>query len=140
MRELEQRLWDRMRRALGRRMRLERIENLVNVGTPDVLALAKGFVTPIELKAVAAFPARHSTRVLGARGLSVAQRNWHKSWLDEGGESLILIGVGSREFFAIPGVFADEVNEMDADRLAIFSVASDWDELFVQLGGAAEDV
>lgn len=136
MRKPEQRLWDRMRRALGVEVRLERIENVVGVGTADVFALCNGRATPLELKAVEAYPAKPTTRVLGDKGLSRDQRNWHHSWAAHGGRSLIVIGVGSHDLFAVPGVHADTVNDMTAEELARHSVAQDWRQLFVALGGA----
>lgn len=135
MRKTEQRLWDRMREALGSKLRLERIENIVNVGTADVFSLANGRVTPVELKAVENYPARAATRVLGEKGLSREQRNWHLSWRQNGGSSLILVGVGSYDLFAVPGARADLVNEMTAEELAQHSVAQNWQQLFVVLGG-----
>lgn len=135
MRKTEQRLWDRMREALGRKLRLERIENIVNVGTADVFSLANGRVTPVELKAVESYPARAATRVLGDKGLSREQRNWHLSWRQNGGSSLILIGVGSHDMFVVPGALADLVNDMNAEELAQHSVAQNWQQLFIVLGG-----
>ena len=135
MRKQEQRLWDRLRaKAVAPRVRLERIENLVGVGTPDVIAISRGQVTWIELKAVDAFPAKAATRVLGAKGLNVSQRNWHYNWYAEGGSSLILIGVGPISFYAIPGILADAVNEMSHSDLVKYDIADDWDSLFAYLG------
>lgn len=136
MRKTEQRLWDRMRRALNGKARLERVENVVHVGTPDLLALVNGITTPIELKAVEDYPARATTRVLGDKGLSNDQRNWHKDWQKWGGRSLIAVGVGSRDLFIIPGKRADDVNEMTAMQLAEASVARDAVELLIVLGGS----
>lgn len=135
MRKPEQRLWDRMRGALGNRLRLERIENIVNVGTPDVLSLASGTVVPVELKAVECYPAREATRVLGDKGLSRDQRNWHHSWRAHGGFSVILVGVGSYDLYAIPGWLADEVNDMSARQLSDAAMARTWDSLYELLGG-----
>ena len=132
MRKTEQRLWDRMRRAIGKDVRLERIENVVGVGTPDVLACC--YITAfVELKAVEGPPVRETTRVLGERGLSRDQRNWHKDWHQWGGKSYILIGVGLQTFM-ISGAFADEVNGMTMEQLAFYSVASDWAAVAKQLG------
>lgn len=133
MRKTEQRLWDRMRRAIGRDVRLERIENVVGVGTPDVLACC--YITSfVELKAVDAPPVRETTRVLGDKGLSRDQRNWHIDWRQWGGTSYVLIGVG-REIFMIEGGFADVINEMTMQQLAAHSVASDWAKVAIRLGG-----
>ena len=136
-RKTEQRLWDRMRTNAaksGHFMRMMRVENLVGVGMPDVLVIRNGLVTWCELKSVDAPPARSTTRVLGARGLSVAQRNWHYDWYMHGGYSIILVGVGPTAIFAIPGKLAAEVNEMTSTELLRRCVASNWYALFKSFG------
>ena len=148
MRKPEQRLWDSTRNALGKRLALQRIENVAGTGMPDVVALGShpsmlngslvGTTTFVELKAQEAPPVLASTPILGAKkGLSLAQRNWHTDWAKRGGNSVILIGVGmgqKRKLFCIPSTFADEVNGMTLAELAINSVACSWAELAVRLG------
>lgn len=135
MRKTEQRLWDRMRKALGAKLVLERMENVAAVGTPDVMAGCRGRITPVELKAVDAYPVRSATRVLGAAGLSVDQRNWHLRWHQQGCFTLVLVGVGSHDLYALPGALHDEINDMNAGDLAHHALARDWRQLFVVLGG-----
>lgn len=106
----EQRLWDRLRKVAAGRLHTERIENLVGVGRPDVDTLVGGSFMPIELKQVAAWPARANTRVLGDKGLSQVQKNWHLNWRYWGGQSLIVVGVAD-EVFTFSGATADHVNE-----------------------------
>lgn len=106
----EQRLWDRLRKVAANRLYTERIENLVGVGRPDVDTLVAGNFMPIELKQIAAWPARPSTKVLGNKGLSQVQKNWHLNWRRWGGSSLIVVGVDD-EAFAFSGATADHVNE-----------------------------
>ena len=106
----EQRLWDRLRKAAAGRVYTERIENLVGVGRPDVDTLVKGSFIPIELKYVAQWPARTTSKVLGKDGLSQAQKNWHLNWRNWGGISLIVVGVED-EVFVFSGATADHVNE-----------------------------
>lgn len=116
----EQKLWDAMREGLsdgglGARIRLERVENGAGEGMPDVLAVCNGLVTWCELKAVAALPARPTTRILGTRGLNQAQRNWHAEWHRAGGRSVVVVGIGSgreRAHFALPGHLGDQANDM----------------------------
>lgn len=110
MRKPEQRLWDRLRKAAEGRVHTERIENLVGVGRPDVDTLVAGNFVPIELKYVAAWPIRESTRVLGDKGLTQVQKNWHLNWRNWGGHSMIVVGVAD-EVFAFNGATADNVNE-----------------------------
>lgn len=134
MRKPEQRLYDRMRRALFPLIRLERIENAVGTGRPDVDALANGIFTPIELKCVAAPPVRVTTPVLGdKKGLNRDQRNWHLDWRNYGGRSLIVVGIG-REVFAIGGWAADGINAMTLDDLRANAVATSFDALAMALG------
>lgn len=122
----EQKLWDRMRRAVGEKVRLERVENVMTVGMPDVLALADGHVTWAELKAVDGYPARPATRVLGVEGLSIKQKNWHLSWRRNGGTSIIVVGV-ARDLYALHGSHHDHVNEYSRAELECHAFARDWD-------------
>lgn len=113
MRKNEQKFWDRTRRNICPILHAERIENLVDVGTPDLLVLApNNVVTPVELKAVLTFPVRAATPVLGRDGLNKDQKNWHLSWKQNGGRSAILVGVGSHEQFLFSGAWHDELNEL----------------------------
>lgn len=132
LRKTEQRLWDRMRRALTGRVRVERVENVVGEGTPDVLLLKAGCVTWCELKAVEEYPVRQHTRVLGDDGLNVAQRNWHLDWARWGGFSIIVVGVAD-DLFVLRGELADEVNDMSRVALAAAAGARDWAGLLEML-------
>lgn len=111
----EQRLWDRLRKAAAGKLHAERIENLVGVGRPDVDTLVGGNFVPIELKQVPGWPKRPSTKVLGRKGLSQEQKNWHLNWRRWGGSSLIVVGVGN-EVFTFNGSTADHVNEYDSGQ------------------------
>ena len=126
MRKKEQKLWDRMRSALKTEVYLERIENMVSAGRPDVDAMWEGIVLPIELKAAAEFPKRPSTPVLGREGLNLNQLNWWLNWKRWGGSGLIVVSVG-RAVYAIPAEFSDEVNSFTSIRFLDYKV--DWAEL-----------
>lgn len=129
MRLPEQRLWDRMRTRLkGRGIRLERIENVVGTGRPDIDALSNGTFTPIELKAVEGWPARDATPVLGRKGLSIDQRNWHMDWARYGGRSLVIVGVGT-SVFAFLGTFHDKINHMTRAQMILGASARCWDDI-----------
>ena len=131
MRKTEQRLWDRMRGHLSPRgFFMERVENAVGEGTPDVTVLYAGIVTPTELKAVEEPPTRITTRLLpSGKGLSVTQLNWHLAWAKAGGRSLILVGCGSRLIFGVDGIHADEVNDWSLENFARGALAATWDEV-----------
>lgn len=114
-RKPEQRLWDRLRKAAANRIHTERIENIVGVGRPDVDTLCAGSFVPVELKQVDGWPKRAATRVLGDKGLSQDQKNWHLTWRRWGGDSLIVVGVG-QDVYAFGGAMADYVNGYNTDQ------------------------
>ena len=126
-RKPEQKLWDRMRKALGKQVRLERVENAVGTGRPDVDALVNGLFTPIELKMVEVPPVRPTTPVLGEKaGLRLDQRNWHLDWRRWGGRSMIIVGVEAR-IYAFGGWCADEINGWNIEQFERNALANTWD-------------
>lgn len=108
MRKPEQRLWDRMRKALGDKYYLERVENCVVAGRPDIDLMLRGIVLPIELKA-ATYPKRPSTPVLGKDGLNQNQLNWWLKWRKHGGQGFIIVGV-DQDLYMVPCKYSEEVN------------------------------
>lgn len=127
MRLPEQRFWDRARRALSPYLHIERVENVLAAGMPDIWVLApSGLVTPVELKAVAGLPARNTTRVLGNAGLNQHQKNWHMTWHQHGGRSAYLVGVGGDRQLLIPGHHHDALNDMPYAALQASALATDW--------------
>lgn len=118
----EQRLWDRLRKAMTGKVYTERIENLVGVGRPDVDTLIAGSFIPIELKQVKQWPARATSKVLGKKGLSQVQKNWHLQWKSWGGKSLIVVGVGLN-VYAFTGDFADDLNDFCKQEFDEYAVA-----------------
>jgi hypothetical protein len=125
-----------MRKALRNNgILLQRIENVVGTGRPDVDALAAGVFTPIELKAVDGWPKRKTTPVLGqSKGLSRAQRNWHIEWQLHGGRSLIVVSVGT-EPFALLGRHADLLNHYTEPNIRHYASARDWSGIAALLRG-----
>lgn len=121
MRKPEQQLWDRLRRARPADLYMERIENLVGEGRPDVDALWQGVFTPIELKVQPRLPARADTRVFGDGGLSIEQRNWHLNWARHGGRSLIIACAGSW-LMAWDGRNADHFNGAPLEQLIAWAI------------------
>jgi hypothetical protein len=138
----EQRLWVVLRGSPDMRgVLLERIENAVGSGTPDVHALAtinfdasaparriQALHTWVELKAAAGYPARATTPVLGEDGLNLEQRNWHLRYTSRGGRSLIVVGVKgpysvSWDVFTFHGNLHDQVNSFTADQLRVRALA-----------------
>lgn len=125
MRTVEQRFWARVRAPLVRAGAfLERIENIVGEGTPDVHGLADDVAFWMELKAVAAAPKRASSKLLGiTHGLNNEQINWHLTYAQRGGNNWVLIGVGSREAILVHGKHALSINSASRDELISFCAA-----------------
>lgn len=139
MRKPEQRLWDRLRKAAVGKIYTERIENLVGVGRPDIDTLVAGSFVPIELKQIAAWPVRVGTRVMGERGLSQVQKNWHLTWRRWGGNSLVVVGVG-QDVFAFDGALADSLNEFNKTEFKKAALAEGINEtmaLLIKMGHKA---
>jgi hypothetical protein len=137
----EQRLWDRLRKAAANRLYTERIENLVSVGRPDVDTLVGGSFMPIELKQIDKWPVRASTKVMGQRGLSQVQMNWHLNWRNWGGRSLIIVGVDD-EVFAFNGATADHINNYTTAEFrsaAMIVGLNNIVDMLVRLGGKNEN-
>lgn len=134
MRKPEQRLWDAFRRAAPPSLWLQRIENAMIEGMPDVLSVADdNHVTWVEMK-VADVPARQTTRLLGEKGLSQEQKNWHKKYAAYGCISYVLIRDSAKALYFIPGVLGDLINDASCDQLRVLSVASDWSGIIQKLG------
>lgn len=131
MRKQEQKLWDRMRHALKDQLYLERVENVVNPGRPDVDVLWRGIALPIELKAAESFPQRPATPVLGGKGLNQNQLNWWLNWQRWGGSGFIVIGVAG-DIFAVPAKFSEAVNNLTRQHLYDYHEVT-WQELITQI-------
>jgi hypothetical protein len=119
MRFPEQKLWDRLRKNMTRdkypQLRLERIENSVGDGTPDLHCIARGRVSWLELKTVDTFPTRTYGPVLSRSsggGLSIDQKNWHLDYRKCGGRVATLLDVETDYYFLIDGQYSDTANEM----------------------------
>ena len=93
-------LWKRTREHLAPFGRLERIENSVNTGTPDVAYCLrrKPLLPPVsgwlELKHVDEWPARPTT-TLHVESLTKEQVDWATWWALAGGRVSALLQVGS---------------------------------------------
>jgi hypothetical protein len=128
MRKSEQLLWDRLKRCRDLRapmLYMERMENRLGEGRPDIDTLWRGRFVPVELKQVDAYPARSNTPVLGSRGLNQQQVNWHLSWRQHGGTSLILVGVrDAQSLYLVNGSQADDLNRLSRAELPLMSVVA----------------
>lgn len=126
MRKAEQRLWDTMRHRAPRGLWLQRVENLVAEGMPDVYVAGPW----VELKAPHR-PVRATTPLLGAKeGLRASQVAWHTKAAAVGIRSFILIRDDSGRLYLIPGAAATEVNGWTAAECDRESVANHWDGIW----------
>lgn len=135
---IEKDLWKKIQRGFGQVIdgvggRMDRVENGVCDGMPDVSLCAGGVDTWVELKYVAKWPSRANTRVLGDRGLRTEQINWHLRHARAGGSSWVLVGVG-KEMYLARGSEAMEVNGwVSEDWFKKGHKISGWDDLYKKL-------
>lgn len=103
--------------------RLDRVENVVVAGMPDVNFCGDTVETWIELKSPTE-PKRPSTPLFGSNHkLSQDQKNWMLRQFKAGGTAWVLIATDKR-WMAILGAHADRVNEMTVDTLLELSAWS----------------
>lgn len=133
MRKKEQRLWDTMKRNKPRGFWLQRIENVVANGMPDVHSTSKrGTQTWVELKSVLR-PKRNYTRLLGNEGLRLSQINWHLIAASKGVRSFVLIRDDHSALYLIDGVHAETLNDWPLAQVATANLGADWDTIYKEL-------
>lgn len=134
----EKRFWVRARDAIfDPGLWLQRIENGVLDGMPDVLAIAAPNVQKwIELKVAPRVPVRMSTPLLpSGEGMRAAQIGWHRKAASLGVKSYILIGVETEKdlLWMVEGRAAAIVNECTVNDLVRIGVAFDWNGIREEL-------
>ena len=137
MRKKEQRLWDSLKRNKPPHIELERIENLVGEGIPDVLATAMRRMCWLELKA-ATLPARSTTRLLGPEGLRQSQLNWGAIARRFRLPVYVLIRDDRKQLFMVHCDHFEALNNMTVGEIIDVSVASTWAEIFDTLTNGTE--
>ncbi len=98
----EQRLYDTMKDHAPPEIHLERIENGIVYGTPDVHTISRGKTVWFELK-VFEVPKRASTPVVKRDTFEVDQIKWHRVYAHNGGISFCLARDEAMQIFLIPG-------------------------------------
>lgn len=105
--------------------RLDRIENMIGVGNPDINYCIDGFEGWIELKSPTE-PKRATTPLFGSNHkLSIDQRNWFLRQNNAGGRAFILIATDKR-WMLIEGRYADFINKLPVSgllKIAIWSAS-----------------
>lgn len=129
MRKNEQRIWDTMRRNCPPDIWLERVENLVGEGIPDVRAMRKGGVEVwLELK-YATRPKRITTPLL--RGaIRTSQKNWHEKHAQFGGVSFIVVRDSMKALYLIPGALVRELDDLTFNDIRAEFQLESWNHLF----------
>lgn len=120
----ESRLWGRLQERLKPFFFIQRIENLVGEGVPDVFLVRRegGKMCWLELKSKPKFPVRGTTKVFGEEGLRPSQIAWIHGRAVAGAAIYILAECDKVEFL-IDGVFAREFNDWTRQELEQFSLA-----------------
>lgn len=122
-------------------MFVERIENLVGEGTPDVHGVIKSSERAywMELK-VATQPARESSKLLGQKGLRQEQKSWLARYTRQGGTALIVVKVihranRGREYsvFTATGSDAYAVNDWTMAEWRDRTLTNNMDQLITRL-------
>lgn len=132
MRKAEQRVWDSMKRNAPSNIWMERVENMVKEGMPDVWVAAHGKHSWVELKA-AKLPVRATTPLLGKDGLRQTQLNWHYKAAQRGLPVYTLIRDDKNQIYFISCQHSEQVNRMTATELSKLSLAHSWGEVFEYL-------
>lgn len=132
MRKPEQRLYDTMRSNCADRVRLERIENGVGTGIPDVHAIRKGVTRWIELKVVTR-PARLTTPLIKRDRMRRDQIAWHLSYASAGGRSWILARDQHRVLYLFPGAIANRLADMTYGQCFTDHVVLSWSECYEEI-------
>lgn len=134
MRLPEQKLWDAFRtRAVPYKdaLWLERIENMVGEGTPDVRSASQRKECWVELKAPRA-PRRSTTPFLGDEGLRQSQMNWHRRAAFFGMSAYTLMRARNDhdKIALVHCSRSDELNAMAWVEIRVVALALDWEEIF----------
>lgn len=129
MRKPEQQVYDRMKKNRPYTLWLQRVENLVSEGMPDVHYASPVNSGWVELKA-AKKPKRVTSKLLGSKGLRQSQINWFLKAQTKCLVTFILIQDSEGELYLIHGQEAATVNDCSVERLRELRLASDWDNIF----------
>lgn len=120
----ESRFWSNLQPRLKGDFFIQRVENLVGEGVPDVFLVRRetGRMCWVELKSRLEFPSRESTRVFGEDGLRPSQIAWIHGRALAGAPIYVLAKCGGIEFL-VDGVMVREFNDWTKLELEQFSLA-----------------
>jgi hypothetical protein len=109
--------------------KLERVENGVAEGTPDVHSIARAVTVWFELKALRR-PKRVKTRFFPKKKLRVPQMAWHAEYAARGGRSFVLVRDHLYQLYLIPGGQLHLVKDMSTEEAMRRFAIADWGTLF----------
>lgn len=133
----EQRLWDTMKANKPPGILMERVENCIGAGMPDVYFRMPVRTGWVELKSPHA-PKRVETRLMGDEGLRQAQINWHLQSAHYDLISFVLIRDDLRRLWVVEGRYADTMNEWSvADLDANGRRCQTWWDAYDEISGGA---
>jgi len=125
MRKDEQKLWDTMRRRKPSSIWLQRVENVVGEGMPDVYVSDIG--AWIELKA----PRGTGAVLLDTSKLRQSQINWHaKAYVHQIKSYILIRTTKTGNIYLVPGEYAYAINLCTADTAEDMSVANHWEGIW----------
>lgn len=132
MRKDEQRVWDTMKRNAPDGLWMERVENMVADGMPDLWVGSMLRHCWVELKA-AKMPKRVTTPLLGSDGLRTSQMNWHRKAHARGLPVYTLTRDDKGGLYLVGCEHSDDLNAMPAVVMMQHSLADNWVDIFKEL-------
>lgn len=129
--------------CVSRPLDVERVENSVQVGTPDVDYCLGGYTAKIELKYRPHHPSRPGTPVLGlGRGMRKSQIVWATKRIRAGGTVFLCIGTCAMTWFIdLRGLTPKEMLDLEMASVqelhgrAVWRTGDTYEALGVVLGG-----
>jgi hypothetical protein len=128
----EQRLWDAVKRNAPKGWWLQRVENVVAEGMPDVyVTKPTGASVWVELKAPIR-PKRKTTRLLGTEGLRESQIGWHLKAHTKNLPAFTLIRDDELVLYLVHCSLAQTVNDLSLLDMQQYRI-DNWEDLWETL-------
>lgn len=116
----EANFWGTVKQHLGPYGRLERVENGVNKGTPDICYTLLGHTGWIELKFKSQWPVLLGNLCL--EKLTLEQVLWQEDWVRAGGRACTLLQV-NRDYLLLPPALVRRVFARSLDAVTLLALA-----------------
>lgn len=129
MRKAEQRLWDTMKRQAPKDVWLNRIENMLDPGIPDVLVMREDRVAWVELKAPKR-PMRDMSMLLKTDDVRTAQVNWMLRAATIGQNVMLVMRDDCAQLYVLPGLLAPCFKGLSLADARRYSICGSWDRFW----------